>query len=549
MDTSKKAAFVRAMGKRQKFSKGGMIRKLGNRHYYDTGGAVNTNVLSGPAQLTSNNATNPNTGVLGSIGGALGLNNNFQAGSASITPGTSVGQLNTAYGGAQNALTNQNNLATTLQPQAQTAVNNQNAVANQELGIVNGTGPNPALAQLAQTTGQNVNAQAALQAGQRGASGNVGLMARQIGQQGAATQEAGVGQAATLSAQNQIAAGQNLAGLSNNQVAQAGSAITGQNTAQQNEQNILQGANTAANNAAVGMQSNINNVNAATAAGNQSQANNILGDVGSAASSIFGSLAHGGMVKEDHVKLAEMNAAALKHGRANFDAGGPVSFGGQYSAVQQPGAVNIAAPMAMPAVTDKYGGDAASTAIKAYNDAAAQKATNDQVKNSLSELNNTPQLQQPVVGDSAIADLTGQSSMLGDQSLGSVAPSAELQMPGMGSGSGFARGGQICEGPHGHVAAFLAQGGSVPAMVSPGERYLSPEEVRQVIHEGKNPLKLGKKIPGKPKVKGDSLKNDVVPATLEEGGVVLPRHITSKMSPEKAELFVHRAAARRKAGK
>lgn len=525
MDTSKKAAFVRAMGKRQKFSKGGMIRRIGNRKYFDSGGAVNTNVLGGPQALTTNNATNPNTGILGSIGGALGLNNNFQAGSANITPGTNVGQLNTAYTGAQGALENQNNLATTLQPQAQTAVNNQNAVANQQLGIVNGTGPNPALAQLAQTTGQNVANQAALQAGQRGASGNVGLMARQIGQQGAATEQQAVGQGATLASQQQIAAGQNLASLANNQIEQAGTAVTGQNTAQQNEQNILQGANTAANNAAVGMQSNINNTNAATAAGNQGMAGKTLGGIGSAVSSVLGGLAHGGMVKEDHVKLAEMNAAALNHGKANFASGGSVNFGGQYmapTAVSQP---VIEQAQAMPVNNSDFtnlgkqiGGALAGPAPIQTDDEAQQDQLDADAMLGVAGVDNK-EIQAPADNSSSIADMINAY-----------------------------KGGEM-PGPHGHVAAFLADGGKVPAMVSPGERYLSPEEVRQVIHEGKNPLKLGKKIPGKPKVKGDSLKNDVVSATLEEGGVVIPRHITTKMSPEKAELFVHRAAARRKAGK
>jgi hypothetical protein len=78
-------------------------------------------------------------------------------------------------------------------------------------------------------------------------------------------------------------------------------------------------------------------------------------------------------------------------------------------------------------------------------------------------------------------------------------------------------------------------------MVSPGERYLNPDEVKKVVEEGANPLRIGKKVLGRPKVKGDSLKNDTVPVTLDEGGVVIPRHIMNKKSSEKAELFVRRA--------
>lgn len=426
MDNAKKAAFVK-MGKRQKFSKGGMIRKIAGRHYFDDGGDVNKNVigtptaaplLTGSSNLTNLNAVNPNTGIAGTIGNALGLNDQFQAGSANITPGTNVGQLNTAYTGAQGALANQGNIVNTLNPQVAGAAGNQNALAAQELALTQGIGPNPALTQLAQTTGTNVANQAALQAGQRGASGNVGLMARQIGQQGAATQQQAVSQGATLEAQQQLAAEQNLAGLSNQQVVQAQGANTAQNTAQQGEQNILQGANTSANNAAVGMQSNINNVNSATALANQQESQGIIGGLFSGASAVGG-----------------------------------------------------------------------------------------KVGSALSSI---------------------------------------------GSSLGFAHGGEIAEGPHSsHVANFLfAKGGKVPAMVSPGEIYLNPEQVRQVVQEGKNPLKIGKKIPGKPKVKGDSLKNDIVPADLEDGGVIIPRRITTKkMAAEKAELFVHRAHARRKASK
>ena len=82
-------------------------------------------------------------------------------------------------------------------------------------------------------------------------------------------------------------------------------------------------------------------------------------------------------------------------------------------------------------------------------------------------------------------------------------------------------------------------------MVSPGEIYLSPEQVKKVIHEGEDPAKIGQRFHGKAKVKGDSLKNDTIPKTLEEGGVVIDReHVGSR---EKRELFVHRAIARSRA--
>ena len=102
-------------------------------------------------------------------------------------------------------------------------------------------------------------------------------------------------------------------------------------------------------------------------------------------------------------------------------------------------------------------------------------------------------------------------------------------------------------GPHkGHMANYLAQGGQVPAMVSPGEIYLSPENVRKVVHEGQDPKSVGVTFRGKAKVRGDSLKNDTIPETLEEGGVVIDRK--NVMSREKRELFVHKALAKKRAG-
>lgn len=78
--------------------------------------------------------------------------------------------------------------------------------------------------------------------------------------------------------------------------------------------------------------------------------------------------------------------------------------------------------------------------------------------------------------------------------------------------------------------ALLAKGGKVPAMVSPGERYLPPRAVKEVA-KGKDPLKAGEKIPGKPKYKGNDYRNDVVPKTLESGGIVLPNEVMQSKNP------------------
>lgn len=88
---------------------------------------------------------------------------------------------------------------------------------------------------------------------------------------------------------------------------------------------------------------------------------------------------------------------------------------------------------------------------------------------------------------------------------------------------------------------MAARGGKVPAMVSPGERYLNPQEVEKVAEGKKSPMKAGEKIPGEAKVKGakNSYANDTVPKDLESGGIVIPRSITQgKDAEKKAHAFI-----------
>ena len=114
-----------------------------------------------------------------------------------------------------------------------------------------------------------------------------------------------------------------------------------------------------------------------------------------------------------------------------------------------------------------------------------------------------------------------------------------------------AQGGQVPSGPRSLLGQRLACGGGVPAMVSPGEKYLSPQAVEQV-KQGANPMEVGETIPGKPKVGGakNSYSNDTVPKTLEEGGIVVPRKETKSANPDKKSAeFVQKVLAKRKVGK
>lgn len=165
-----------------------------------------------------------------SMGGALGglLSGNAPGNSNFNAVGISPEQLQAQQAASAEALKRQNDFAN--------AVGAQGGLANQSQALdmmrqqAMGQGPNPAQAQLAQATAANTSNQAALMAGQRGASANSGLMARQIGMQGAANQQNAAGQAATLGAQQQLAGQQqfgNMATQQVNQQQQANSAAMG----------------------------------------------------------------------------------------------------------------------------------------------------------------------------------------------------------------------------------------------------------------------------------------------------------------------------------
>lgn len=75
----------------------------------------------------------------------------------------------------------------------------------------------------------------------------------------------------------------------------------------------------------------------------------------------------------------------------------------------------------------------------------------------------------------------------------------------------------------------MAHGGHVDAMLSPGETYVPPSKIH-----AKDPISAGERIPGKPKVKGNSYQNDTVPKKLEKGGIVIPNSIMQSEDPHAA---------------
>lgn len=392
--------------------------------------------------------------VSGLFSGAKGAN--FQG------QGQSSGQLGTDTTQAEGVQGQQQAFLSQLAAQggAQNQSNvfqQQQQLSNQLQQQANGQGPNPALAQLQQTTGQNVANQAALAAGQRGAGANAGLIARQVGQQGAATQQQAVGQGATQAANQQIAAEgalgtqqANMANLATQQVGQQSSTL--QNLAgnaqglQSNDINSL---------------NNQNSANSAIAVQNQKTQGNILGGVTNGVAGALG-LAEGGVVP-DASPLATPIAPAT---------------------VQDPNAPQSSTAKALAA---KKAGPAAAPAQEEEKDPLTQAAT-------------------------GVGDLVGQG------------------VSAIGSG----------------IGSLFAEGGKVPAMVSPGEVYIPPSKVKEA-QMSKDPTKVGEKIPGKAKVKGNSYANDTVPKTLEEGGIVLPKSVMEHKHPAwAAHAFVTAITAKTK---
>lgn len=416
-----------------------------------------------------------NAGPMAQMTQAFGMNNNFVPSMANINSGTSLDQINEAYGHSQAGLAQQQNFVNALN--AQNGIGNQSnvfgqqqALANQLQGVANGTGPNPAMAQLNNTTGQNVQNQAAMMAGQRGAGANVGLMARQAAMQGANTQQQAVGQGAVMQAQQQLAGmnalGQqqaNMANLSTQQVGQQANAINGYNTMAQGEQGQLLGANTNYNNALVSSQNNVNNNNTAISQGNQNTKANMFGGMMSAASSMGGAMmgAEGGTTADMPKQMP------MQH----FDMGGTVQVvDGPASSI---GRFVTGAPVAIGMPTDS----------------GNNKPIQDQM--DMSQQNSKPPAQ------------SAQSSSGGGTAAGAT-PAAK------GTGS---------LGP----MMTMAKGGMMNK---------APIDSDKLAAEGKP-------VPGKAPVKGNSLANDKVPAMLSPKEIVIPRSITmADNAPEKAAAFV-----------
>lgn len=436
--------------------------------------------------------------------------NNFQAAGANLQQGTNADQLNSAYNQAQSGIGQQQALANQAGVGGTQGMNTQQALAYQLSQQAAGKGPNPAQAALNQSTGQNIRQQAALMAGQRGAGSNAGLMATQAAQQGANTQQQAVGQSATLQAQQQLAAQKAQQDLAATQVNQAGQAISGYNTAAQNEQNILQGANTAYNNANVSMTSNQNNVNSQVSEGNQAASNNLMGGafnaLGGSLSSMF---AEGGAVQSN---LGGGNYTAVAgNGGASIGSSTPVQQGNPFASSggdkkDDGGDDEESGDELEAGATEESGGSAdlagslGGAMLAAHGGMIPHYDEGGDVQTNLGSDNYT------AVGDDS-----------GSSSVGSSAP-VQQGNPFAQQKSGGGGGGMASMLPM--LAMLAAKGGRVPENM-PKHLHGMASIYHPMSGGVGTKLKSGGQVPGTPQVKHDDYKNDTVPAMLSPGEIVI----------------------------
>lgn len=415
------------------------------------------------------------------ISGLFGGNgSSFQAQGANLVNPTS-GQAQGAIDQSGNAINQQQALAAALA--SQNGIQNQSNVYNQLGQVASGQGPNPAAAMLSQATASNIAQQTAAQAGQRGASQNAGLIARDAAQQGGALQQNAAGQAATMQANQSLGALGQQAAIAGQQVGNqigAQGALTGASQAQAGQ---LIGANVAQNQGNIQNAQQQNASNAAIATENAKGQQNILGNAAGAVGAAFG-LAHGGMVP-------------------HYDTGGYTNFGmNPYAPTpMQPYQVQQQVPQQQQ--QPGLGGGQSSYAASWQNGTLGSslgKGIHNWVKNMFTPSGPT---------GSNVSDYTS----LPDAQPAQAEPAQAEPMP------------------EAQDEETYAKGGRVPSMVSPGEKILTPTAVKKVEQGKKSAISAGETVHGKAKVAGDSLRNDTVPKNLAAGSIVLPRSVTQSTNP------------------
>lgn len=148
---------------------------------------------------------------------------------------------------------------------------------------------------------------------------------------------------------------------------------------------------------------------------------------------------------------------------------------------------------------------------------ATQAAQNAQLKANAQSLNAGVQQGQQQLGTQLLGGLIGGASSIGAAGAMGKADGGRIDRP-------------------------------VPSMLSPGEAVIDPEDandeelVRELVAHVRQRRSMGGRIrlvPGQASVRGDSPRNDTVPASLRPGTVILPRTVMNASdAPQRAAEFV-----------
>lgn len=485
---------------------------------------------------------------MGSLGGLLGLGggqsgtginpavaSGGMAGTSGIINPVDQGQTAAAYTGTQNSMQAQNALLAAMQ--GQNGLGLQSQAAQGYSNLANGVGPNPAQAQLAQNTAANVAQIGAQMAGQRGAGGNVGLMARQVGQQGAATQQNAVGQAATLQAQQQVQGLQGLAGQGNTIAGQQIGQTNANTGSQQAEQANLINAITGQNNTNVSQASNINNANAGLAntqlQGQQGMIGGLMNTIGGGASNMMG--AHGGQVRryEDGGEVETGGGADIGSPSFASDAGASALSGG-------------IGPKSKSGGGGGGGGGGGMMSMLPMLAAAAAKGGEIM---KMADGGGVPAGPQSMFGQ-FLSNVAGGSASIGSPSFSTSGGAAALAQgaaaaskKGKDALTSSSEGGKTTQSEVGSSDKFTTantQGNQGEGMdaASTTDTFGSASPGAMMAFKGgmAKDLRTGGKVRaaagGQAAVKGgDSYSNDKIPAMLSEHEIVLPRSVTMGDDP------------------
>lgn len=499
-------------------------------------------------------------------------------------------------------------------------VSNQNAgfqglanTAGRYEDVASGRGPNPAQAMLNQQTGNNIAQQAALMAGQRGAGANVGLLARQAAQQGAATQQQAVGQGATMQAQqslnalsgltaaqqaaanvaqqqvgnqqsqqqlasgiaqqqinSQLAGNQALAGVAQQQVGnqlaanqafnQQGNTLTGQQIAQTNQntqlaqqqQNIEQQGINAQNASNVGMQSNINSANAGLISSQMKGQTGMIGGIMNGIGGAMGNIGGSG-----------------SGGSSGGGGGGAAGAAGGASAGTRRSAPGSDGPATAPSSTSSSTGatgavDTAPSSNPSSNpqempyNAARGGMIHEMAGGGYADTAGATQAGAPTANPIAVpVAQTGPSSSFGQflKDVGGGMSGDEDSNKGFG-GAGMS---SLVGSAVGGVGSLFSRGASssnVNARAgADGEAMGSNHKASSLAKGGavKNLENGGGVNASEQKQKavqsGNSYSNDKIPALLSEGEVVIPRSVMQSKDPARGSAMFVAKVLAKKRGK